>query len=346
MKRVTLRDVSALAGVSRSTASLVLNDSPTIPEVTRHRVTAAIEELGYVYNRGAAGLRNNKSMIIGLIATEIGNPYFAELTMALEDALAEHGFTLLVGYSRDSARRQTAILDTFMERFVDGLVLLPARGTDTKAVVERFRKYGIPLVLSARSGAVDAKYVGVDNVEAGSLVGRHLRERGASSVAFVGGELDVASAYDRLKGAKQGIGRDIETLFFPSPITPSGGAAATAQLLDRGIVPDAIIGFNDVVATGVYAELISRQLRPGEDVAIVGFDDIPISAHLVPPLTSVATFPELTGSECAEVLLRSIEDREDSDRDDSYPLIRPEIRLRESTTMWKSRDERRAADRA
>ena len=241
IKRVTLRDVGAVAGVSVSTVSLVLNNSPSIPIATKERVRRAINEIGYVYNRGAASLRSQRSMTIGLIATEVGNPFFAELTMSLEDVVDDHGFTLLVGYSRDSLERQTAILDTFLERSVDGLVLLPARGTDTAAVTGRLRQFGVAFVLSSRSSEGGGNYVGVDNTRAGMLIGRHLRDRGIASAVFVGGERDVPSVDDRVRGATEAFGDAVSFRFLPSEISPAGGAAAVARMLDLGHLPDAVI---------------------------------------------------------------------------------------------------------
>lgn len=106
MARVTLQQVSERAGVSRSTASLVVQDSDSIPERTKARVRAAMAELGYVYNVQAASLRQQTSKTIGLIATEIENPYFAMIAMAFEDRLARDDYTLLVGYTRDDRQRQ------------------------------------------------------------------------------------------------------------------------------------------------------------------------------------------------------------------------------------------------
>jgi LacI family transcriptional regulator len=126
VKKVTLNDVSRAAGVSRSTASLVLRGSPRIPEATSDRVRLAMAELGYVYNRHAANMRRSESMTLGLIVTDIRNPYFAGLTMTIEEAAHEAGYTLFVGYSRDDVERQYLQLETMVQQQVDGIFLLPA----------------------------------------------------------------------------------------------------------------------------------------------------------------------------------------------------------------------------
>src|SRR5690554_3969981 len=118
MSRVTLKDVSTRAGVSRSTASLVLRGSDRISPATRGRVRAAREELGYVYDRAAANLRQSRPMTVGLVMADLRNPFFAELTMAAEHELHEAGYTLFIGYSRDDAARQDEIISALVERRV------------------------------------------------------------------------------------------------------------------------------------------------------------------------------------------------------------------------------------
>src|SRR5437762_754954 len=106
VRRVTMKDVAAASGVSRATVSLVVRDSPQIPEETKERVREAIERLGYVYDHRAAVMRSSRTMTVGLVATDVRNPYFAELTMALEVKLQEDGFALLLGYSHDERERE------------------------------------------------------------------------------------------------------------------------------------------------------------------------------------------------------------------------------------------------
>lgn len=348
MPRITLDDVSRHAGVSRSTASLVLNDSPQVSPDTRERVRASMKELGYVYNRHAAMLRNQRSMTLGLVVTEVQNPYFAELAMTLEDVADRSNYAVFVGYSRDDPSRQRRLLDRLIERSVDGLILLPAAETEAAEIDGLLASSGIPMVLLARHFNLRHDYVGADNVHAGRLLGEHLRSLGARTVAFVGGPRSTSARREREAGFREacsGGGLDLlDATGLESETTPDGGADATRRLFDGGRIPDVIVAYSDIVAVGVYAELARRGVEPGRDVAVAGFDDIPGSAHRTPPLTTVATFPTRIGEECGKLIVERLaahqSSNESSDPLPSHPvhqLVEPALRVRASTAAWRPR---------
>lgn len=339
MARVTLKDVSRLAGVGTTTASLVLRDSPTIPDETKVRVRAAMDELGYVYNRQAAMFRRQRSMAIGLVVTEIGNPYFADLAMHLEQQVFDAGYTLLMCYSRDDVQRQDSQIRRLYERGIDGLALLPAVGTDPTELKHLVDSSSTPFILIARHFGLEQDYVGADNRVAGQILGRHLADLGVRTLTLLGGPEDASATHERINGLT-GIAAESGTAMVPSrritgASTVVAGAEGTAQLLDNGDLPDAIVAYNDVIATGVYAELHARGLRPGRDVAVASFDDNPGASHQVPPLTSMATFPDRCGEICASILLERIEQPEPlAPRHD---LVAPRLRIRASTAGWARR---------
>lgn len=347
MPRITLDDVSRHAGVSRSTASLVLNDSPQVSPGTRDRVRASMKELGYVYNRHAAMLRNQRSMTLGLVVTEVQNPYFAELAMTLEDVADRSNYAVFVGYSRDDPSRQRRLLDRLVERSVDGLILLPAAETEAAEIDGLLASSGIPMVLLARHFNLQHDYVGADNVHAGRLLGEHLKSLGARTVAFVGGPRSTSARREREAGFREACADGglnlLEAAGLDSETTPDGGADATRRLFDGGRIPDVIVAYSDIVAVGVYAELARRGVEPGRDVAVAGFDDIPGSAHRTPPLTTVATFPTRIGEECGKLIVERLAARRSPDEVPRTPtrpvhqLVEPALRVRASTAAWRPR---------
>lgn len=341
--RITLVDVSREAGVSRSTVSLVLNGNSSIPESTSLRVRQAMADLGYVYNRQAANLRTQRSMTIGLIATEIANPYFAEIAMALEDRVTSSGYTLLVGYTRDDVGRQDQLIATFLERGVDGIVLLPAIGTDLSELAVRLRPLGLPLVLIARQEVPQLSFVGTDNRRAGGMLGEHLAQLGVRSVAFLGGHTGNLSFADRVAGIADAFDRagvELTLSVFEGAANAAEGVVLARRLMDSGRMLDAIVAFSDVVVGGVYSELHARGVRPGADVAVAGFDDVHATIFNNPPLTSVATFPDKIGARSAAAVLAAIEARRDSSVQATAvdrALVEPVLRIRASTIMWRPR---------
>lgn len=332
MARVTLKDVAVAAGVSRATASLVLRGSPRIPEQTAERVRAAMAELGYVYDRAAAMMREHRTMTVGLVMTDLRNPFFAELTMALEDALHREGFTVLVGWSRDETARQGELLRTMAERRVDGLFLLPAQGTSADDVAD-VEAGDVPVVQLARRTGPHGSYAGPDNVAAGRLLGEHLREIGVRRAVLLGGPAESSARTERVAGLLDGargalVLDNVPAAELPAPADP---AAVAAVLDDLGPL-DCLVGYNDVVAIAAGAALRARGVEPGTAIAVAGFDDVPSAAHQAPPLTSVATHPDLVGAACAAEMLARIGGAAPQSR-----LVEPDLHVRASTTAWSGR---------
>ncbi|MBZ2195562.1 LacI family DNA-binding transcriptional regulator [Occultella gossypii] len=338
MGRVTLNDVSARAGVSRATASLVVRGSERISPATTERVRAAMVELGYVYDRRAAMLRASRSMTIGVIVPEIRNPYLGEMIMAIEATLHGEGLTVLVGHSHDQSERESQLLSTMVERHVDGLLLQPAQDL-TREQVDRYTKSTeTPLVMMMRYIDEQDNYVGPDNEAAGLILGEHLRTLGARSVTLVGGPRKSSARQGRIAGLRAGLGTAVEfdsgeATALPTNYTDTG-ERAMAHVFDQGKVPDVVVGYSDVVTMGMYAEIYRRGLTPGRDVAVASFDDVPMASWLAPPLTSVATWPNRVGKAAAELLLARI-------ADGAAPPERiefePALRLRASTLSWGRR---------
>lgn len=339
MKKVTLDDVSRAAGVSRSTASLVLRESPKIPEATADRVRLAMAELGYVYNRHAANMRRSESMTLGLIVTDIRNPYFAGLTMTIEEAAHEAGYTLFVGYSRDDVERQYLQLESMVQQQVDGIFLLPATESELVPVCGIVDRSAVPVLQIARFFSEELDYVGPDNIAAGQQLARHLSSLGATSAVLIGGPEHSSARIERIKGLESGftgssVVFDASLSAATTTNNAAGGAEGVARVLDQGIWPDCIIAYSDAVALGIYAELRRRNLEPGRDVSVASFDDIAMAELLLPPLTSVSTYPELIGRKAAELLLNRIRD---SSLEPQRAVIEPALKVRASTALWRPR---------
>ncbi|MER3390835.1 MAG: LacI family DNA-binding transcriptional regulator [Microcella sp.] len=337
MAKATLNDVSALAGVSRSTASLVLRGSTRIPAQTHERVRQAMAELGYVYNRQAANMRASASMTVGLIATDIRNPYFAELTMAIADSLHDSAYTLFTVYTRDDLDRQGELVKAMIERQVDGILMLPSIGSTAPAIRDMLGT-STPLVQIARHFSNEFDYAGPDNTAAAAVLAEHLASVGRGRAVLVGGPHPSSARGERLAGLTAGFsGAGIEfdaDESVPTENNPDGGARGLAELLDRGMLPDIVIAYSDAVALGIYSELRRRNLEPGRDMAVASFDDVPFAGLQMPQLTSVATHPVEVGRVGAQLLIERIQD---PGREIQHMLVAPALRARASTVLWRPR---------
>ncbi|MFK4149280.1 LacI family DNA-binding transcriptional regulator [Streptomyces sp. NPDC004065] len=309
--RVTLADVAADAKVSRATVSLVLRESPLVADSTRARVRASMDRLGYVYHRGAASLRSRRSHTVGLLVTDVSNPFFAELTVGVEAALADAGIVVLLGHNYESTAKQADLTRVMQEYGADGLLITPAHNT-TAADLSPLVTARVPHLLVVRY--VDghpAPYVGADNVVGARAATEHLLEHGARRIAFLGGPERSSARYDRQRGVEEAVAARRRTLpassSVPSPATRQGGYDAALDMLRRKDRPDAIVCYSDVVAFGVLIACEELGIRVGEDVRVTGFDDIAESAMQHPALTTVAIRPRELGERAAQLLIKRIE---------------------------------------
>jgi DNA-binding LacI/PurR family transcriptional regulator len=315
MARVTLIDVAQHCGVSRATVSLVLNDSPLVATKTRDRVRQAMVELGYVYNRAAASLRTQHSDAIGVVLTNITNPYFAEFAAGLQDALTSSGTVPLLAVSGEDRALQRRLVKSLVERNVDGIVLVPAHGTQPGDLPDLV---GTPLVLLARRlDGLDVDYVGAQNRDGGYAAAEHLYSHGCRRIAFVGGFTDSSARQGRAGGVAEflndhGLTLNADHSVVCEPARPQAREAAMRLLTANpdvdepnvdGSNVDGIVCFSDVVAFGVVDAIADLGRTVGSDVRVIGFDDVHDAGLNRPSLSSVAVPARETGRRAGELVL-------------------------------------------
>ena len=332
--RITLTDVARHAGVSPATASLVLRGTGRVGAETRARVRASMQELGYIYHRGAASLRASRSQTIGVIVSDIANIFTAELTIGLEATLAHEHVVTLTASSLEDPDRQALLVQAMLERQVDGLMVIPVVDS-TPAFIESLARLPIPVVLASREPADhNLTYVGIDNLRGGRLAAEHLLTHGVGSVGYLGGYAEMGPRHDRLAGVRDVLAHPpraarVAVDLVGPPTGTWGLATMQALLAEPTTVPDALVCQNDEVAFGVFRALreFERTHATVPVVRVVSFDDVTEAALWEPPLTSVAAGGKEVGIRCAEILHRRIE-RPDAPAERS--LIVPSITIRES----------------
>jgi LacI family transcriptional regulator len=310
MARVTLMDVARHCGVSRATVSLVLNDSPLVAAKTRDRVRQALTELGYVYNRAAASLRTQHSDAIGVVLTNITNPYFAEFATGLQDILTSSGTVPLLAVSNEDRELQHRLIKSLVERNVDGIVLVPAHGTTPDNLPSLL---GTPLVLLARRlQGMDVDYVGAQNRDGGYAAAEHLYSHGCRRIAFVGGFTDSSAREERAGGVAaflndHSLALEADHSVVCEPARPHAREAAMELLTKNSGVDgpnvDGIVCFSDVVAFGVLDAIADTGRIIGSEVRVIGFDDVHDAGLNRPSLSSVAVPARETGRRAAQLVL-------------------------------------------
>lgn len=309
-ERATLLDVARHAGVSRATASLVVRDSPLVAEITRKRVLASMQQLGYVYHRAAATLRTKRSYTVGLVIPDITNPFFAELTLGVEERLDEANYVVVLMNTSESLEKQNHLLTAMYENNAAGILFCPSDGTTHEMFSTLFQDH-LPFVLLVRYlFDTDSDYVGTDNVLGAELAVKHLITHGHRRIAFIGGPATSSARLERLQGYRTALHRhnvDIDEALLPtSSTTRDGGHQAILSLLKLNNPPTAALCYNDVVAFGVMLGLQANGRVPGQNFAVVGFDDIAEAALWHPSLTTISIQPREIGRAAAQQLLERI----------------------------------------
>ncbi len=276
------------------------------------KVSAAMRELGYVYNRGAATLRQTgaKSKIIGVVVNDLTNSFFAELAVGVDMVVQSAGFVQFLSNTSESIDRQREVIASMREHGISGLIVSPARATEA-ADFKPLVAAGIPVVVAVRSlpGAKVSSIVS-DNHEGTAAAVRHLASLGHKRISFLGGFPNTAVFAERLTGyrdavAEVGLGFDDELIVSSAP-SRAGGADAIARTMAMGNPPTAAVCFNDAVAFGVCDGLRARGMEPGRDFAVVGFDDVIEAQTAVPALTTISVDPQGMGRRAAQLLLKQI----------------------------------------
>ncbi|MBA1228511.1 LacI family DNA-binding transcriptional regulator [Pseudomonas viridiflava] len=327
----TIKDVAALAGISYTTVSHVLNKTRPVSEPVRLKVEAAIAQLDYVPSAVARSLKAKSTSTIGLLIPNGMNPYFAELARGIEDYCERNGFCVILCNSDDNPEKQRGYLRVLLEKRVDGLIVSSVGGD--ASVAGGLADVRTPLVIVDRElDGIEADMVRIDHEQGAYLATRHLLDLGHRRIACIGGPHNSLVATMRLTGYRRAMQQAVvdvaEGLAVHSEFTSSAGYEAAGRLLDEHR-PTAIFAGNDVIAIGVLRAAAERAISVPRDLSVVGFDDIEISRYVYPALTTVGQSIMQLGETAAEMLLGRIASP------NALPvekrLVTPVVVVREST---------------
>jgi LacI family transcriptional regulator len=310
-KRPTIIDVAREAGVSKSTVSLVLQNSALVRAETREDVRRAMSQLGYVYNRAAATLRSANAGLIGLVLNDLRNPFFAEFATSLQMALSAQGYATVLANTDEDPDLQAQVVGAMLEHGVSALVLSSAYG-EVGATFDAIRRAGVPTLQVLRRTAPDGAAIpfAVPDYTAGSrLATEHLLSLGSRRVAFVGGLAGREVTLSRMSGYLAVLAdAGISPLHLPGRPARAFGREVAIQLLREHPDIDAALCFNDLVALGLLAGCAELGRKVGQDLRVIGFDDIEDCSQTWPALSSVSCDIATFGRTMAGTVLRWLEE--------------------------------------
>lgn len=332
---VTLTDVARLAKVSVSTASLALNNKSRVGKDTRERVLEAARKLNYYPNAMARGLITQKSGTIGLVVTDVANPYFGSMTHFIEQAVRERGYNLILGVSNDDMELEKRIVRQFIGQRVDGILLVPVHkeNVDIGHVFE-LQRLGVPFVFtSCYYPGVNASWVMCDLEKGSYMLTRYLLDTGHRRIMFLSGALGAVSFDLRRRGFRTALreaGLSLDERLIGICRSPSfdGGYERTKQQLNDGLHPDAITAINDVMALGSLKAVLEKGFKVPSDISIAGYDDVIFSSISEVPLTTVRQPIREIGEKSVEILTDMIAGRQG---EVMHVSLEPELVIRQST---------------
>ncbi|PEG35369.1 LacI family transcriptional regulator [Mycolicibacterium agri] len=302
----TMDDVARIAGVSASTVSHVLNGTRKVNDETRQRVEAAIEATGYRRNVVARSLAAGRTNTVGLSISALTNPYFGSLVHAVERALSDAGYVLIVGDSHDQAESEKRVIDSLLGRKVDGMIVAPAAGSERTTLPEIMRT-GTPLVLIDRGADIDRDQVGPENFSSARSLTEHLIDLGHRRIAVVRGLAGISSTTERFDGyqaalADHGIAVDPD-LILDGESNTDVAEREVLTLMSGANRPTAMVSMNNAMTIGALKALRRLDLSIPGDVAFVCYDDFEWSDLFEPQLTAAAQDVETIGATAVRLLL-------------------------------------------
>jgi len=302
-----IKDVAKIAGVSTATVSRVLAGHARVSEKTRQKVLDAIEQLNYRPNLIARSLRVQKSAKIGLLVSDIRNPFFTAIGRAVEDSAYEQGYSVLMCNTDEDPEKEELYLNVLHDENVAGIIFSPTQ--QFSARMSTFNS-NIPFVIidrAVKSSQVDM--VLLDNVSAAYELTRHLVENGFKRIAGLFGNASTTGR-ERNKGFKKALTENQLVPFADYFIPPriQQGYETTLALLEQADRPDAVFTSNSLLTAGAFQAIRDRKMKVPEDVALVGFDETTWGAMVDPPITLIAQPTEEIGRTATELLFQRIEE--------------------------------------
>ena len=307
----TIGDVAEAAGVSISTVSRVVRQHADVKRETRERIQAVIQDLGYRPSPVARALVAGRSRTIGLLVSDIANPFYPQLAKSIEHEARKLGYMLVICNTEDNVREAKRYVQRLLSQGIDGIIHASV-GDDEESILELVGTNTPIVFINRRPRSKTCHFVVADNRAGAIELTRHLLKLGHRRIGFVGGPPYASNAHDRLEGFKSAMAEqaDTEALIHSGAFAPQTGIEAVKRWLEGGRFPTAIIGVNDSVAIGTLEGLLDSGRSVPKDVALAGFDDIELASSRLVGLTTVAQHIDRMGHRAMQVLRRLLQSRQ------------------------------------
>ncbi|MBE0478733.1 LacI family DNA-binding transcriptional regulator, partial [Candidatus Aerophobetes bacterium] len=312
-QRPKIKDVAKLAGVSPALVSLALNGKPYVSKQAKEKIYRAIKKLGYRPNIVARSLRQKRTGTIGLVLSDIANPFFPEIARGVEQRAREYEFNVILCNTDADPFQEEKSIETLLSKQVDGLIISSARSIDN---LKRYLKESRPIVLVNRDPAPGMfDFVGIDNVSSAKVAVNHLIKLGHERIAFIEGEPASAASFGRYEGYKMALKEARlslkENYVRIGYLKYEGGYRAMLFFLRQTSPPTAVFCANDMMALGAIDACMDKNVRAPQDMAIVGFDDMWVASLKTVQLTTMRQPRSQIGEKAVDLMMERIEGKRD-----------------------------------
>lgn len=330
---VTIKDVAKRANVSIATVSAVINNNKFVSEELKERVDVAIQELGYRPNKLARSLKKKKTYLIGVIVTEITNPFYPLMLKGVEDAASSNNYNLILSTTGDNAQKEYELVQSMVDHGVDGIVLATV-DNESSMSLKFLKNENVPHVLINRT-PLDYKgnLVRINSYRVGEIATEFLIKNGHRDIAFIGG--DRLNSWEREKGYKDTLQKHGIELKDHRMIKTEYDINATYQVIQefiaKGDLPTAIFAASDIMAYGAIKAFIDKGFKVPDDISIIGADNITFSEDFQIPLTTVDAQAYEIGKMGCEMLIHDL--KENNEDSTEQRLLEPTLVVRKSCKL-------------
>lgn len=303
----TIIEVAELAGVSKATVSRVISGSQLVADDTLQKVQDAIRQLGYRPNPAARALKSNRTNLIGVVIPTIESPFFGPFIGGVHSMLANTDFSLLFAGASVSPQSERRAVQSLVDRQCDGLILFLDFQVSPDEIFGLERYQNKMVMVGPNPSALSTHNLSVNNLQGGYLAAKHLLEKGHRQIVFLSGEPHFDDARQRMLGlekalAEFGLSKSDVQIHY-GPYSESWGHEMCSELFSHPFNFTAILAGDDEIAAGAYSACREHQLQVGEDISIMGYDDVFFARHLYPGLTTIAQPMEELGNQAAASIL-------------------------------------------
>lgn len=308
-KKATIKDIAREANVAISTVSYVLNHIKPVKPETNKRIMEAIEKLNYQPRQVARSLKTRQSMTIGVIVPEISNFFFTEIIRGLEDIAYKNNYSIILCNTNEDVEKEKKYLAALMGKDIDGLVFISTG--QNEHILDNYKD--VPIVVVDRKLGESVSMILVDNIQGGYLATKFLLDKKGYPIYYLSGSLSISTYFDRMTGYLNALKEEKlepnDSFIHQCELNIKSGYATMKQIIKSGQVIKSVFAANDILALGAMKAMIESGLTVGEEVLLIGYDDIETASMVTPALTTISQPKYEMGVSASKLLLEQISDK-------------------------------------